>query len=72
MSSVYSANLSENSKSSAINSQVSNYMNKAKGGGYSKLSQAKGEASQREVLEKMEELKIRERQIIKEKKLREK
>ena len=47
-------------------------MNKAKGGGYSKLTHVKNEAQQREVLEKMELLKTKERQIIKEKKLREK
>ena len=72
MSSVYSAKLSDISKSSAANSQVTSYMNKAKGGGYSKLTHVKNEAQQREVLEKMELLKTKERQIIKEKKLREK
>lgn len=36
------------------------------------MSQAKTDAHQRETLEKMEELKAKERQIIREKKLREK
>jgi hypothetical protein len=44
MSSVYSAKYSDQSKVSNPSSQVSSYMNKAKGGGYSKLTHAKNDA----------------------------
>lgn len=36
-------------------------MNKAKGGGYSKMAQAKTEAKDREILEKLEKEKQKER-----------
>lgn len=44
---------------------------KSVGGGYSKLHQAKNEANQRELMEKLETEKYKERNIIKEKKQRE-
>ena len=53
---------------------ASQLLNKAKGnpGGYSKLAQAKHDAQQREQMEKLEGEKYKERNIIKEKKQREK
>lgn len=63
-SSVYS----QATNTSKHSSQVSSYMNKAKGGGYSKLAQAKNEAVRGEVIERMERGKSRERAIIQEKK----
>eukprot|EP00347_Sterkiella_histriomuscorum_P024504 403330880 len=73
MSSVYSQKTSASVQSkNSMNSQVSNYMNKAKGGGYSKITQMKNEAQQREILDKLDNEKQRERRIIQEKKQREK
>ncbi len=74
MSSVYSenTNITSKTKHTGVDSQVSNYMNKAKGGGYSKLAQMKSDAEQREQLEKMELNRQREKQIMREKRLREK
>lgn len=60
---------------STTSSTTSSVLSKSKGcptpGGYSKLAQAKHEAQQREQMEKLEKDKYQERNIIKEKKQRE-
>ena len=43
-------------------------MNKAKGGGYSKVTQVKNEAKDRETVEKMDQDRAKERQIMLERK----